>query len=57
MSLIIRLDLLQKAQIIDEEIEGQPWNLEHWFIGSLNEVQVCGGCCWIEAQKGDSDQP
>ncbi len=40
------------AQIIDEEIEGQPWNLEHWFIGSLNEVQVCGGCCWIEAQNG-----
>jgi GNAT superfamily N-acetyltransferase len=40
------------AQIIDEEIEGQPWNLEHWFIGYLNEVQVCGGCCWIEAQNG-----
>jgi GNAT superfamily N-acetyltransferase len=40
------------VQIIDEEIEGQPWNLDHWFIGYLNEVQVCGGCCWIEAQNG-----
>jgi GNAT superfamily N-acetyltransferase len=40
------------VQFIDEEIEGQPWNLDHWFIGYLNVVQVCGGCCWIEAQNG-----
>ncbi len=39
-------------EIIDEEIEGQPWNLEHWFIGFIDNIQVCGGCCWIEAENG-----
>lgn len=39
-------------QIIDEEIDGQPWNLEHWFVGYIDHIQVCGGCCWIEAENG-----
>ncbi len=38
--------------IFDEEIEGQPWNLKHWFIGKVNQESVVGGCCWIEASTG-----
>lgn len=43
-------DLL--LQIFEEEIEDQPWNLKHWFVGTIENERVVGGCCWIEAQSG-----
>lgn len=38
--------------IFEEEIDNQPWNLKHWFVGTINEERVVGGCCWIEGESG-----
>lgn len=42
-------------QIFEEEIEGQPWDYNSWYILEDDSQNIAAGlCCWVEGSGGMS---